>query len=60
VIEPVEYILDGEENYSFQLMPVIQTIQHLLYNEHIVNCIPTKHSLSPTFDASSYDTNGCV
>ncbi len=44
VIEPVEYILDPEENCSFQYVPVLQTLQQLLNNEDILNSVLTKHS----------------
>lgn len=41
VIELVEYILDPEENCSFQYVPVLKSLQQLLNNQVIVNSVLT-------------------
>lgn len=36
-VEPVEYILDSQENLSFQYVPLLQTLQHILTNKDIAH-----------------------
>lgn len=35
VVEPIEYILDAEENRSFQYIPILQSLSHILKNSDI-------------------------
>lgn len=43
VLSPVEYILDPKTNRTFQYIPVLPSLQHLLSNSEIINSVICTH-----------------
>lgn len=47
-VEPVEYILDSQENLSFQYVPILPTLQHILTDKDIAHEVLKKRPSSST------------
>lgn len=54
-VEPVEYVLDLQENLSFQYVPLLQTLQHILTNKDISHEVLKKRLSSSTHYESFQD-----
>ncbi|KAG7514289.1 hypothetical protein JOB18_029822 [Solea senegalensis] len=44
-VQPVEYILDSQDNLSYQYVPLLQTLEHVLTNKNIANEVLKKNNL---------------
>ncbi|XP_071331731.1 uncharacterized protein [Trachinotus anak] len=48
-VQPVEYILDSQENLSFQYVPLLQTLEHILTNKDIAHEVLKKTNSSTEY-----------
>lgn len=44
VVEPIEYILDAKRNRTFQYIPILQSLQHLLSHKGVLEHLQTQQN----------------